>query len=717
MVSYRALLPVLFLAAPIQAAEPSRAQVEFFEKKIRPVLVQHCYECHSDDAKKAKGGLKLDTRSVTRKGGDSGPGVVPGKPKDSLVLTAIRYHDDDLRMPPKDRLPETVAKDFESWITSGAVDPRDDVQASHTKPAASLARSTIDYAKGRKFWAFQLPRKVGTGIDGLLDAKIVEAGLTKAPPADPRTLIRRLTFDLTGLPPTIEETRAFERAWRAKPQAALKAAVDRLLASPAHGERWARVWLDVARFAEDQAHIVGADASLTYPNAHLYRDWVIKALNEDLPYDRFVTLQIAADLVEGEKSPNIAALGFLGLGPKYYNRGTLAVMADEWEDRVDVVGRGLLGLTVACARCHDHKFDPIGTADYYSLAGVFSSTEMYNRTLTDKSEKLPTGQAKAPKDAMHIVRDMANPADLTVFIRGNVDSKGPVVNRRFLPVLCSTEPKPFTQGSGRKELAEAIANTANPLTARVIVNRVWAQYFGRGLVNTPSNFGSLGDRPTHPELLDDLAVRFMENRWSLKWLHREIVSTAAYGRSSQLGTRNSEQKDPENVVLSHMPRRRLSVEQWRDAVLMSTGALDAKVQGGTSFDPLDPKQTRRTVYSAVSRLDLNKLLAMFDFPDPNATADRRVETITPLQKMFVLNSPFMVARAEELAARLAKDVPGDGEKLDAKRIELAYQLLYSRPATSEEITVGQAYLAPDRKARWARYAHALLAANEMMFVD
>ena len=710
MASFRVLAAVLIVTAPLHAAEPSREQIAFFEKKIRPVLVQHCYDCHSEEAKKAKGGLKLDTRVATRKGGDTGPGIVPGKPKESLILTAIRYHDSDLRMPPKDRLPESVAKDFELWITSGAADPRDEM-AGPTTPAAPL-NSRIDYAAGRQFWAFQPPRRGNLPtIDAYLDEKIREAGLTPSSPATARTLIRRLTFDLTGLPPTIAEVEAFERAWKAKPEAALSAAVDRLLAAPAYGERWARIWLDVARYAEDQAHIVGADASLTYPNAYLYRDWVIQAFNQDVPYDRFVTLQLAADLLEGPESKNLAALGFLGLGPKYYSRGTLAVMADEWEDRVDVLSRGLLGITVACARCHDHKFDPIGTADYYSLAGVFASTEMFNRPLTDKVEKVPSGQSKAPKDAMHVVRDMATPKDLTVFLRGNVENKGPVVPRRFLPVLVPTDPKPFTKGSGRKELADAIVDRSNPLAARVLVNRVWAQYFGRGLVGTPSNFGSLGDRPTHPELLDDLAVRFMENGWSLKWLHREIVTSAAYRRSSDLATRNTE-LDPENRLLAHMPRRRLSVEQWRDAVLAVTGTLDASTIGGSSLDPLDPKGARRTVYSAVSRLELNKLLAMFDFPDPNATSDRRVETTTPLQKMFVLNSPFMVARAGELAARLQKD-----EKTDAKRIARAYRLLYARPATADEIALGKAFLKPDPEGRWVRYAHALLAANEMMFLD
>ena len=708
-----ALCVAAALACPAAAVEPSRAQVDFFEARIRPVLVKHCYDCHSDDAKKAKGGLKLDTRVATRNGGDSGPGVVPGKPDASLLLKAIRYHD-DVRMPPKARLPEAVAKDFETWIASGAADPRDGEQAAPGKPAAAL-KSTVDYAKGRQFWAFQPPRRRtppagGHAVDAFVRAKLKEAGIPPAPPADARTLIRRLSFDLTGLPPTPEEAEVFAADFQKSRDAAVERAAARLLAAPAHGERRARIWLDVARYAEDQAHIVGGDASLTYPNAYLYRDWVIAALNRDVPYDRFVKLQLAADLLEGPESPNLAALGFVGLGPKYYSRGTKAVMADEWEDRVDVVGRGLLGLTVACARCHDHKFDPVGTADYYALAGVFASTEMFNRPLTDKSEKGATGQAKKPAEAMHVVREGKGPADLTVFVRGDVNNKGPVAPRRFLPVLCPSDPKPFASGSGRKELAEAIAGRANPLTARVIVNRVWSAYFGKGLVGTPSNFGALGDRPTHPELLDDLAVRFMEAGWSLKWLHKEIVTSATYRADSQGEPQST---DPENRLLAHMPRRRLVVEQWRDAVLAAAGTLDGSKVGGTSVNPLEPAERRRTVYSKVSRLELNRLLAMFDFPDPNATADRRVETTTPLQKMFVLNSPFMTRQAEALAARLQNEEKG----AEARRIDRAYRLLYARPATTEEVALGEAFLQDGGKERWARYAHALLAANEMMFVD
>ena len=713
-------LTAALTAAPAATADATPEHLDFFERKIRPVLVKHCYECHSDEFKKARGGLKLDTREATRKGGETGPGLVPGKPDQSPVVQAVRYHD-ELKMPPAGKLPEAVAQDFEAWVRDGAADPRTATKAP--SGSTEIAKSTIDYAKGRQFWAFQPPKSYPapavhdeawpkTGIDPFVLTKLEAAGLPPAGRADPRTLVRRLAFDLTGLPPAVEVVEAFA----ADPSpAAYAGLVDKLLASPAHGERWARVWLDVARYAEDQAHIVGADASLTYPNAYLYRDWVIAALNADVPYDRFVELQLAADLIEGADSPNLAALGFLGLGPKYYSRGSLAVMADEWEDRVDVVSRGLMGLTVACARCHDHKFDPVGTNDYYALAGVFAGTEMFNRPIPGKTEPPPDPKLPAPKKpradpslAMHVVRE-GTPTNLNVFVRGDVDNKGPVAPRRFLPVLTQSDPKPFASGSGRRELAEAVADPDNPLTARVIVNRVWAAYFGRGLVGTPSNFGQLGDRPTHPELLDDLAVRFVEAGWSLKWLHREIVSSATYQQSSR-GDPRTVAADAENRLLGRMPRRRLSVEQWRDAVLAAAGVLDAATVGGSSIDPLDPKAARRTVYSKVSRLELNRLLAMFDFPDANVTADRRVETTTPLQKMFVMNSPFMAARAGELADRLR-----DAEDNDEGRIDFAYRLLYGRPPTAEETRLGLAYLGGGD--RWTQYAHALLAANEMMFVD
>ncbi|MFN7682789.1 MAG: PSD1 and planctomycete cytochrome C domain-containing protein [Planctomyces sp.] len=713
------LLVLLLITAttPVTAAdEPAHVataeQLAFFETRIRPVLVTHCYQCHSSESRIVQGGLRLDSKAGLARGGDSGPAISPQAADSSLLLQALRY--DGLQMPPTGRLPESVIQDFQTWLSMGAPDPR-----TESSPAPA---THPDPETGRSHWAFQLPREspapvtttpvtttpVNSKLDAFILAKLQEQQLPAAKPADPHTLVRRLALDLTGLPPTAQQVESFvsdpsETAWQQL--------VEQLLASPAYGERWARLWLDVARYAEDQAHIVGDDKSLTYPNAWQYRDWVIHALNQDLSYAQFIRLQLAADLLEGPESPNLAALGFIGLGPKYYDRGQLFVMAEEWEDRVDVVGRGLLGLTVACARCHDHKYDPIQTADYYGLAGIFASTRMFNRSLTDKAAK---DDAK-PEDSMHIVRE-GTPTDLHVFIRGDVDNKGPLAPRRFLPILTSSSQN-FTDGSGRKQLAEAIVDPGNPVTARVIVNRIWAAYFGRGLVGTLSNFGLLGDRPTHPELLDDLAVRFQQNGWSLKWLHREIVLSGTYRQSSQVAAEVLT-RDPDNIWLARMPRRRLGAEGWRDALLAVTGRLDASTVGGPSIDPSDAAQNRRTVYSRISRLDLNRYLVLYDFPDPNVTAEKRSETITPLQKLFVLNSPFMLSQAEALESRLLQAVPDDGADVAYRRIDWAWRNLFGRQPTADEMRLSAEFLQQAEPAsRWRQFAHVLLASNELQYVD
>jgi hypothetical protein len=704
------LTGVCAVAARAADEAPDREGLDFFERKIRPVLVEHCYSCHSETSKEVKGGLRLDLREASRRGGESGPAIVPGKPEKSLLLSALRYQ--DLQMPPAGKLSDETIADFTRWIAMGAPDPRDGDLPPVSTPS-------FDVAEARRFWAFQPPRRhpvpqggtpetVERPIDGFLLAELTARGLAPSPPADRRTLIRRLTFDLIGLPPTPAEVEQFLAD---DAPDAYDRLVERLLASPQYGERWARLWLDVMRYAEDQAHIVGNDRSLCYPNAHRYRDWVIAALNADLPYDEFLRRQLATDLLAPDDREEYAALGFMGLGPKYYRRNAPEVMAEEWEDRVDVVTRGVLGLTVACARCHDHKYDPLTQADYYALAGVFASTEMYNQPLTPSVELDKNGHAKNPEHALHIVRDK-EARDLPIYARGDVTRPGAVVSRRFLRILSDEEPPAWQEGSGRKQLADALVDPRNPLTARVLVNRVWNWHFGRGLVATPSNFGMLGERPSHPELLDDLAVRFMEHGWSLKWLQREIVLSAAYRRSSH-PLPDVAAADPANVWLARMPRRRLSIEQWRDAVLAVSGQLDPQL-GGPSIEPHDPQATRRTVYSRISRLELNALLARFDFPDPNTHSDRRTETTTPLQKLFVLNSPFMDRQAGLLAERLRQASASDSD-----RLRLLYQLLFSRePQAAEELLVRE-FLAqePGEDRRWAQLAQVLLASNEFLLLD
>lgn len=695
----------------LSAAEPPQADIEFFEQKIRPVLVKHCYECHSAESKNVKGGLLLDTRAGVLAGGESGLIVVPNKINESALLDALRY--ESFEMPPSGKLPDRVIADFERWIKMGVPDPREGEVVRSEKPK-------IDFEAARKFWSFTSPTRhdqpavsdanfVAKPHDAFVLAGLDEAGLKPNDRADRRTLARRLYLSLLGLPPTPEELNAFLDD---KSSNAFEAMVDRVLASPHYGERFARMWLDVSRYAEDQAHIVGNNGSLLYPNAYLYRDWVIQALNDDMPYHDFVRLQLAADLIAPEEKSQHSALGFIGLGPKYYRRNAPEVMADEWENHVDTVGRGLLGLTVACARCHDHKYDPIPTTDYYSLAGVFASTSMFNRPLDDQKEKNKNGEAKKPVDAVHIVKE-ANPTDLNVQIRGDVKNKGEVVQRGFPQILCDDAPAKFKQGSGRRELAEQIVRRDNPLTARVIVNRVWGGLFGEPIVRTPSNFGILGEPPTHPKLLDDLSVRFMENGWSLKWLCREIVLSSTWQQSSDLNEAG-QGADPSNRLLWRMNRRRLDVESWRDSILLSAGRLDRTV-GGKSIDPIDPKETRRTIYSKVSRLDLNPMLAMFDFPDPNVHAGSRVETTTPIQKMFVLNSPFMVAQVEALAERCLASADDDAE-----RVAWASQTLFGREPTADERALALEFLGEkDEKhtERWKQYAHVLLASNELLMID
>jgi hypothetical protein len=631
------------------------------------------------------------------------------------------------------------------WYITSPFDylPLAKLQRTATQVAAS---ENIDWTKEQKFWSFRKPvtyvrpavknaRWPRQPLDYFIENRLERAGLAPSGEADKRILIRRATFDLTGLPPTPEEVEVFLKDNRAN---AYETLINRLLASPRFGERMASMWLPLARYAEDQAHQVGDDTKFFYPNAYKYRDWVIGAFNRDLPYDRFVRLQLAADRylgvpgtgarevveeslpeesidsksLKGTDPGGLAALGFLGLGPKYYNRDKLDVMTDEWEDRVDTVTRTFLGLTVSCARCHNHKFDPITSEDYYALAGVFASTKMINRTPDGQAEKPGTTAAKINPGTLHVVEDAA-PTNLNVFYRGNVNQKGPLVQRRFLRVLCANEPMPFKDGSGRAELAEAIAGRENPLTARVIVNRVWALLLGRPLVITPSNFGHSGSKPTHPELLDDLAARFMDNGWSIKGLVREITLSSTYRQVSNADSAKA-LADAPNTLLSRANRKRLTVEQWRDAALFVCGQLNLDSAKSTDLD--DPGNHFRTVCARVSRLRLNDMLALFDYPDANVHAEKRSVTTTPTQKLFMLNSPFMIARARALSGRLSAQVPDN----ETARIHLAYRLLFGRAADTSEMKLALTFLTKPGAGgmgRWEQYAQILLASNEMLYVD
>ena len=587
--------------------------------------------------------------------------------------------------------------------------------------AADAEKATpIDWEKARKWWAYQAPQKnelpavsnsawPSQRIDHFILARLDSEQLTPSPETTKRILARRLYLDLTGLPPTPAEMAAFLSDETGD---AYERLVEELMQRRAFGERLASMWLNNVRYAEDQAHQVGANTAFFYPNAYRYREWVIDAFNNDVPYDKFIRKQLAADLIKDTPTGDLPALGFIGLGHKYYNRGRLDVKAEEWAEQVDTLTRSLLGLTVACAQCHDHKYDAFTQKDYYALAGVFASTDLVDRMADGSEIKKDTEAAKKRIDTIHMVHDK-KPQNLHVFLRGNTQTKGDIVPRRFLRVLSEGEPKPFTQGTGRLELAESIVSPDNPLTARVVVNRVWSMFFGRGLVTTPSNFGLLGTKPSHPALLDDLAVRFMENGWSMKRLIREMVLSSTYRQCSDESEANRA-IDPGNTHLWRMNRRRLSIEQWRDSILAAGDNLERT--GGKSLELTDKKNVRRTVYARVSRKKLNDMLMQFDYPDPNVHAAKRSATTTAMQKLFVMNNRFMV----EQAKRLAKRVTGDSSDASAEQVQSIYDILYNRKPSAAELDLALGFLqlpAESRLTRWEQYSHALLAANEMSFID
>lgn len=754
-------------------APMSAADREFFERKVRPLLVERCHSCHSAAAKKKRGGLHLDSRASILQGGDSGPALTPGDPEKSLLIRAVRYHDANLHMPPKGKLPEREIAVLVEWVQRGAPF----AEAS----SAGAAAARVDLEEGRKFWSFQ-PLRVSAPppvkneswprrrIDSFLLAAMEQRGLSPSPPTSAQVLVRRLYFDLLGLPPTPVEVEAFVKD--ESPQAFEKL-VERLLASPHYGERWARSWLDLARYCD-----VGEPWGESKGKPYLYRDWVVQALNADMPYDRFVKMQLAADLLPDARPADRAALGFLGLAPQYWKELKLdkdvirTVVAEEWEERIHTLTSTFLGLTVACARCHDHKFDPITMEDYYGLAGVFASTRLADRPLLADAEAAPVLKArqqvqelekhlsklKASKqpDDLKKIEELKNEIDeikkrtphfdlplaaavaeaslyvlpdgphrtkleykpgvaqdVAVQIRGNPANQGPVVPRRFLAVFTRESPKPFTKGSGRLELAQALVHEAAPLTARVLVNRVWKLHFGTGLVETPSDFGAQGERPSHPELLDDLAARFVQNGWSLKWLHREIVLSAAY-RQASVADAKKQAIDPDNRFRWRMNRRRLDVEAWRDAMLAATGTLDKSV-GGPPLDLGDPKNTRRTLYGLVKRRELHDLLRLHDFPDPTIHSASRVPTTTPLQQLFTLNSPFLEQQAAALVKRLKHDVK---QATPAEMIQHGYRLLFARPASTDEVRLGLEFLGTTPSdVLWQQYAQVLLGSNEFLFID
>ena len=640
-------------------------------------------------------------------------------------------------------------------------------------PLGASEESAAESEPGKLPWSFaplqkqELPQvKDKSWSQSRLD-HFVLAGLEKnnikpTPAADARTLLRRLSFDLTGLPPSMDDVGAFRHAH-------FEEKVNDLLDSPHYGERWGRHWLDLSRYTDTTAKWLKLSDAAWH-----YRDWVVKALNDDVPYDQFIIRQLATDLLSETSPKDNAALGFFGLSPKYWKELQLSpetirtTVADEWEEHVDALGRTFLGLTLACARCHDHKTDPISTADYYAVAGVFAnvratdvptiSPELFAPVLDARNKvatlekQLEALKKKKPKpdnleaevarltgeigsiksSTPHYSVPMVNGIDdaalfvrgkeggfgtmldfrkgeareLSIHRRGDPNELGEEVSRRFLTAFPgpSGEPRKLQSGSGRLELAKAIVEDARPLVARVMVNRVWRQHFGRGLVETPSDFGITGDIPSHPDLLDDLAWHFVENGWSLKWLHRAILNSATWQQHSIAP--KSEKNDPENRLFGRMTRRRLEVEIWRDAMLQASGNLDLKV-GGPAIDLNGQQNKRRTIYGKVHRRDLNKMLQVHDFPDPTAHSPARSETTTPLQALFAMNGPLVLHHARELAKLL-------GQSEDP--VGLAYTLLFQRNPSEDERKLGEQFLQGGDDRLW-RYAQALLASNEFLYVD
>jgi hypothetical protein len=648
-------------AEPTATADP--VGIEFFESRIRPVLTEHCYECHSAADDSPQGDFKLDTAAALLKGGASGPAIEPGKPADSLLMSALRY--ETYEMPPTGKLPDEVISDFGKWIAMGAPDPRTDV------PAATRDGAGDEVKDPRNHWSLKAPVKppppttaelpsgawARSEIDAFILARLASAGLAPSPDADPRTLLRRLSLDLTGLPPTAEELDSF--AAKAS-DTEYEQAVDRLLASPRFGERWGRYWLDVARYADTKGYVFQEDRN--YPMAYKYRDWVIAALNADMPFDQFVIAQLAAD--QTEDAADGPALGFLTLGRRFLNNA-----ADINDDRIDLMTRGLMGLSVACARCHDHKYDAIPTADYYSLYGVLASSTEENH-----------------EDSPAALVDAAAPVQQVIFVRGNPGNRGEPVTRHFLSCLSDGPPQEFANGSGRLELAQAIVARDNPLTARVWANRVWARLFGQGLVTTPSDFGVRGEPPTHPELLDWLATMLMDDGWSTKRLIRRIVLSSVY-RQTSAPRPDAAEVDGANTLLARMNRRRLDLEAMRDGLLAASGRLD-EAMGGPSVQLTEqPFSTRRAVYGFIERQNLPAFFRTFDFANPNTPAASRPQTASPHQALFLLNSEFAIQQSRALSKRSAADGAGAAE-----RIENLYRFALGRAPSEDELSEAIAFI-------------------------
>jgi hypothetical protein len=769
-------------SSPDERASKNQAGIRFFESNIRPALVKHCYECHSNQSGSAEGGLRVDTRAGIRAGGDRGPAIVPGSIEKSLLLTAVSDVDPDLKMPPQKRtLPDSVIADLRKWVSMGAPDPREE-----TPEELSAVRKF-----GRDFWAYQTPMRPEIplvdgdvwsrrDVDHFVLVKLKDNGLVPSADAEMPTLLRRLHFDLTGLPPSPAAIDEFvRRAESTGVDKALAAEVDELLAAPQFGERWGRHWLDVARFAESS----GKDANISFPYAWRYRDYVIDSVSADIPYDRFLTEQLAGDLLAydspQERARLLIATGFLAVGTKNLDAmNPVQFQADIVDEQIDTVTRAILGSSVACARCHDHKFDAFSMKDYYALAGIFASTKTYfgtavspaNRVGGDplplpieaglpvyhksvKPEKVTQLKADMAKlrqeekdgraavfkaikegkdatgiftlrDALRIfwrtgsiegllekvdsegkalplamgVIDRKRAIDVPLLKRGEISQPGEVILRAFPEVFNLDSPKPLPMNtSGRLEFTQWLTDPKHPLTSRVMVNRIWKHLFGEGLVAPIDDFGATGQPPSHPQLLDHLAVRFVENGWSVKTMIRELVMSRTY-RQASTWREGAFVSDPDNKLLWRMPKRRLEAEAIRDAMLAVSGELDlsrpkASLVGRVIGDrPISligldkrlPKDLdgslHRSVYLPVIRDRLPDVLELFDFASSSFVTGAREKTNVPTQALYLMNSPFVQDRAAALAKRVHKEVGDD----QTARVRFVFRLCFARPPTEDE---------------------------------
>jgi Protein of unknown function (DUF1553)/Protein of unknown function (DUF1549)/Planctomycete cytochrome C len=823
----------MLLLTPVLAhgqapARDEAARIEFFEKKVRPVLASNCYNCHSADTN-ARGGLRVDDRNGLLVGGGRGAAVVPGHPEKSLLIQAVRHTHAKLKMPPKKHLSEEQIADLTRWIKDGVAWPQVRVPFSLGKPSAKYIRLRKEHWSWQPLRVSRTPEVKNTSwarddIDRFVLARLEAKALKPVRDAGPLTFIRRVSFDLTGLPPTPEQAAAFADAWEAaNPDAQemlLEKLVDRLLASPAFGERWGRHWLDVARYAES----TGSSRNVPYPHAWRYRDYVISAFNSDKPYDQFVREQIAGDLLpsasQRQRDEQLIATGFLALGVRDVNqRFKVRFVMDNIDEQIDTVARSILGLTVSCARCHDHKFDPIPTTDYYALAGIFHSSDLcaglrnkmggggmdyYDTSmlltlgsektsdpeLPDRIKQTKAALARARAEvtaltensdsklsapvrqkqlaaarrqvkkfqeelialndpaARHPValgmRDARTVGDTEVRIRGQAENLGPAVPRGFLSVLPVPEaPAINPEQSGRLELARWLTSEHNPLTPRVMVNRVWQHLFGRGLVSTVDNFGTTGDAPSHPELLDHLARRFIKDGWSVKAVVRAIVLSRTYRLSSETLSANLAADPANRLVWRHSPRR-LDAEEIRDAMLAAAGKLDLNRPKGSPAQDLKVRElsmngpeakrleaqslasTHRSIYLPLLRGLTPRALEVFDFAEQGMVTGSRDTTTVATQALYLLNDPFVRQQSQTLAELLLQQKDLD----DAGRITLAFRRTLGRPATMQEVGRMKQYLASyeaearkqkdlpasPQTAAWASLCQALLASAEFRYI-